>query len=60
MKIRGNVVGTTQKPEKVIVKATDLTDDEKAQARSNIGVPDIDVLVEAVIAALPDGDEVSY
>lgn len=37
MKIRGNVVGTTQKPEKVVVKATDLTEEQKAQARENIG-----------------------
>lgn len=36
MKIRGNLVGTTQKPEKVLVKATDLTEEQKAQARENI------------------------
>ena len=40
MKIRGNVVGTTQKPEKVVVKATDLTEEQKAQARANIGAAD--------------------
>ena len=60
MIIRGNVVGTTQRPEKVIVKATGLTEDEKAQARVNIGVPDASELVNAVLAALPNGDEVSY
>lgn len=38
MKIRGNVVGTTQKPEKVVVNATGLTEEEKAQARANFGV----------------------
>lgn len=38
MRIRGNVVGTPIKPEKVLVKATDLTEAEKAQARANIGV----------------------
>ena len=37
MKIRGNTVGTPIKPEKNIVKATNLTEDEKAQARENIG-----------------------
>lgn len=38
MKIRGNTVGTNIKPEKILVKATDLTEEEKAQARENIGV----------------------
>ena len=37
MKIRGNTIGTTLKPEKNLVKATDLTEEEKAQARANIG-----------------------
>lgn len=37
MKIRGNTVGTTVKPERVLVKATDLTEEQKAQARENIG-----------------------
>ena len=37
MKIRGNVVGTTLKPDKTLVKATNLTEEEKAQARDNIG-----------------------
>ena len=35
MKIRGTTVGTTIKPEKILVKATDLTEEEKAQARAN-------------------------
>lgn len=38
MKIRGNVIGTPIKPEKSIVKATDLTEEQKAQARKNIGI----------------------
>ena len=37
MKIRGNTVGTTIKPEKNLVKATNLTYEEQAQARRNIG-----------------------
>lgn len=36
-KIRGNTVGTTIKPEKALVKATNLNEEEKAQARANIG-----------------------
>lgn len=35
--IRGNVIGTPIKPERNIVKATNLTEEEKAQARQNIG-----------------------
>lgn len=37
MKIRGNTVGTTIAPEKVLVKSGNLTEEEKAQARKNIG-----------------------
>ena len=37
MKIRGNTIGTPLKPEKNLVKATDLIEEEKAQARANIG-----------------------
>lgn len=37
MKIRGNTVGTPIKPEKVLVKSENLTEEEKAQARANIG-----------------------
>lgn len=36
-KIRGSTVGTTLKPEKALVKAVNLTEEEKAQARANIG-----------------------
>lgn len=63
MKIRGNTIGTPIKPEKNILKATDLTEEEKAQARENIGaaavgetggeVPPTDELVQTVIDALP-------
>ena len=45
MKIRGNTIGTPIKPEKNLVKATNLTEDEKAQVRENIGV--VDVIVGA-------------
>lgn len=38
MKIRGNVVGTTLNPNKAIVKAVNLTEAEKVQARANIGL----------------------
>lgn len=37
MKIRGNTVGTNVKPESVLIKATDLTEEQKTQARANIG-----------------------
>lgn len=37
MKIRGNTVGTTIKPEKTVVKCEKLTEEEKTIARANIG-----------------------
>lgn len=37
MKIRGNTVGTTIKPEKTVVKCETLVEEEKAIARANIG-----------------------
>lgn len=37
MKIRGNSVGTTIEPKKVLVKSENLTEEEKAKARENIG-----------------------
>lgn len=40
MKIRGNTVGTPMKPEKAVVKCENLTEEEKAQARANIGAAD--------------------
>ncbi len=38
MKIRGNTVGTSIKPERSVLNATDLTEEQKAQVRENIGV----------------------
>jgi hypothetical protein len=49
-KIRGNVIGTPIKPEKSIIKATDLTEEQKAQARANIGAVDA-AYVDGEIAA---------
>lgn len=57
MKIRGNTIGTPIKPEKNLVKATDLTDAEKAQARENIGVTDehINSLIDAKLGVIENG-----
>ena len=44
MKIRGNTIGTNMKPEKNLVKATDLSPEEQAQARDNIGAASADVI----------------
>ena len=41
MKIRGNTVGTTISPERVLVGCKNLTEEQKAQARKNIGVGDV-------------------
>lgn len=41
MIIRGNTIGTPIKPEKNLVKATDLTEEEKRIARANLEVPRI-------------------
>ena len=38
MKIRGNTVGTPIKPEQAILRCKDLTEEQKAQARQNIGL----------------------
>lgn len=40
MKIRGNTIGTPLRPGMGVVKATQLTEEEKAQARENIGAAD--------------------
>lgn len=37
MKIRGNTIGTPMKPDKILVKAQNLTEEQKRQARKNIG-----------------------
>ena len=56
MKIRGSVVGTNQKPEKVLTRATKLTEEQKAQARDNIGAASVDQIgsidsaLDAIIA----------
>ena len=47
MKIRGNTVGTTLRPEKAIVKSKNLTEEEKAQARKNLGVDAIPTVTKA-------------
>ena len=54
MKIRGNTIGTPIKPEKNILKATDLTAEEQAQARANIGAASADVIgdIEAALDEL--------
>lgn len=66
MKIRGTTVSTTIKPERVLVKCENLTEDEKAQARANIGaaseeaIGDIETALDAIIAiqnSLIGGDE---
>jgi hypothetical protein len=46
MKIRGNTVGTPIKPEKAVVKCQNLTEEEKAQARENIGASAIHIGTE--------------
>lgn len=56
MKIRGNTVGTPMKPEKNLVKATDLTEEEKAQARKNIGAGTKISIVDEIPANAKDGD----
>lgn len=41
MKIRGNTVGTTLKPEQAVVRCKNLTEEQKAQARENIDAADV-------------------
>lgn len=56
MKIRGNTIGTTQKPEEVLVRSKSLTEEEKAQARENIGaasaesIGDIETALDSIMA----------
>ena len=61
MKIIGVTVGTPFAPNKMVDKSSavqyttqELTDEQKAQARQNIGVPDKADMVSAVIEALPE------
>ena len=56
MKVRGVTVGTPLKPEKSIVKATDLTDEQKAQARENIGAVDAEYIEAYVEEAILGGE----
>lgn len=37
MKIRGNTIGTTISPKRVVTNPGELTEEEKAQARAKIG-----------------------
>ena len=53
-KIRGNVIGTPIKPEKSIVKATDLTDEQKTQVRENIGAVDAEYVRTATQAYIDE------
>lgn len=41
MKIRGNTVGTPINPKKVLVRSENLTEEEKAIARANIGAVNV-------------------
>jgi hypothetical protein len=54
MKIQGNMISTPTKPEKNLLKATDLTPEEQAQARANIGAASADVVgdIEAALDEL--------
>lgn len=57
MKIRGNTIGTTMKPEKTVVKCENLTEEEKARARDNIGVvPMLIVTNEGIQASHTSGE----
>ena len=44
MKIRGNTIGTTIRPERVLTKPNELTEEQKKQARENIGAISLDDL----------------
>lgn len=59
MKIRGNTIGTPIKPDKTLVKAQNLTEAEKRQARENIGAwgGDNDYLRKLVIAGQDQDSE---
>ena len=60
MAIQGNTVGTTIKPEESLVKATNLTANEKAQARANIGArSDTWVPTAAEVGAVPTSRKVN-
>jgi hypothetical protein len=54
MKIRGNTVGTPIAPEKVLVKSENLTEEEKAIARANIGAASVEAIgdIESALDAI--------
>ena len=54
MKIRGNTVSTNMKPERAIVKCENLTEEQKAQARQNIGAIGSRVFYANLAAAVAD------
>lgn len=56
MKIRGNTIGTTMKPEKTVVKCENLTEEEKAIARANIGAASEEVIgmIDAALNTIID------
>ena len=54
MKIRGNTVGTTIKPEKTVVKCKTLVEEEKAIARANIGAS------STIIVTIGDNNKASH
>lgn len=53
MKIRGNTVGTPIRPELAVVKCKNLTDEQKAQARNNIGAASKDDLRASSGSGIP-------
>ena len=59
MKIRGTVVGTPIKPEKVLVKSENLTEEEKAIARANIGAASEEVIgiIDLALSEIISGQE---
>ena len=54
MKIRGNTIGTTMKPDQTLVKAQNLTPQQKSQARENIGA------MEYIVKVIMNEDETGY
>lgn len=54
MKIRGNTIGTTMRPERTVVKCEKLTEEEKAIARANIGAASEEVigLIDTALAEI--------
>ena len=59
MKIRGNTIGTTMKPEKTVVKCKNLTEEEKAIARANIGAASEEIIgmIDNALSAIIEEQE---